>query len=144
MRQVETYGHIDQGILKIHKREQFNSAIKQLTDGRVRVKVEKVYRKRTNPMNAYYWGVVLYEFCQGFADVSGENIDSNTAHEFLKQRFNSMELISRDGEVINVGKTTSELTTTEFGEYIENCRRFISEFFNREVLSPNEQAELEF
>lgn len=143
MREVYTYGHIEDGQLKVHRRTDFLKAIGLLTPGRVMVVVKKNYRQRSLPENAYYWGVVINEFCEGYFDMTGEKIQSDQAHEILKQECNSKEVTNeKTGQVIKVPQTTAKMTTIEFEEYLESCRAFIFEWFNRRVPLPNEQSEL--
>lgn len=143
MREVYTYGHIEAGQLKVHRRTDFLKAISCLTPGRVMVIVKKIYRQRTLPENAYYWGVVINEFCEGYFDMTGEKITPEQAHEILKQECNSKEVTNeKTGQVIKVPQTTAKMTTIEFEEYLESCRAFIFEWFNRRVPLPNEQSEL--
>lgn len=144
-RKVQTYGTIKSGKLGISYRDQFITALSVFPDCRVRVTVEKIYRKRSLEQNAYYFGVVINEFCEGYTETTGEKITQMQAHEILKHKFNFKEFVNQQtGEVLNVPQTTSELTTTQFMEYIEECRRFIAEWFNRYVPAPGEQTEMEF
>lgn len=143
MKNVETYGHISQGKLHIHHRQKFIDSFQTWSDCRVIVRVEKIYKKRSTRENAYYWSCIINEFKKGYEDTTGETISAEQAHEILKTELNYKELINDlTGEVIKVGRDTKSLTTTEFEEYLEKCRRFILEWFNIIVPMPNEQGEL--
>lgn len=148
MRELDTYGSIQNGKLHISYKDKFLESLKLFTTKqdqvvRVIVTVKKLYRKRSNPQNAYYWGVVINEFCLGFNDTQGEDCEPEDAHYFLKQQFNYKEIYDKKtGEVLKIGKTTTNSTTIEFEEYLESCRRFIQEWFGRTVPLPNEQTEL--
>ena len=145
MRTTTTYGHIESGKLKIHYKEKFKESISQFSDGRVEVKVRRLYNKRSHPQNDYYWGCLIQEFIDGYKDTTGESITKNQAHEILKGQFNSKEIINqKSGEVIRVPQSTSNLTTTEFMDYIEECIRFIAEWFGRTVADPGEQTQLNY
>lgn len=112
-------------------------------DCKFRITVEKLYNKRSLEQNAFYHHVVLHEFSRGYYETSGERITRETAHEFLKGRFNTKEV--KMGETLLViPRSTTELTTTEFNEYIEKCRKFVAEFFGIEIPEPGSQSELEF
>ncbi|MCK9220237.1 MAG: hypothetical protein M0P47_09340 [Bacteroidales bacterium] len=143
MKEVQTYGHIQNGILKIHGRDKFNEALHFLTDGRVIVKVEKLYKKRSQEENKYYWGVVINEFCRGYKDMTSEDITPETAHELLKQKCNGKDVPHPEtGEILTVGRTTTELTTIQFIEYWDRCRDWIQDWFGIYVPAPNEQMEI--
>jgi hypothetical protein len=143
VREVYTYGRLTDGILTIHRRSEFNQALKALTDGRVILTVSKLYNKRSTVQNAYYWGVIVNEFREGYKEMTGEDITSDQAHELLKQKCNGKEIAHPStGEIITVGQTTTDLTTVEFMEYWARCRDFIMEWFGRYVGEPNEQLEI--
>jgi hypothetical protein len=142
-KKIDAYGNIKAGKLFISYRDRFDSALTCWPDCRVRVKVEKIYKKRSLPQNSFYWGVLLNEFCDGYLETTGEKVTPEQAHDFLKNRFNSKEVTNENtGEVIYIPQTTSELTTVNFMEYQENCIKFIAEFFGRAVPEPGEQKEI--
>ena len=47
MVKIETYGSIQEGVLKISYRSKFDEAVRMMPDCRVRVIVEKLYKKRS-------------------------------------------------------------------------------------------------
>jgi hypothetical protein len=143
MKKIEAYGSLKDGKLKISYRDRFNQAISTF-DGRVKVTVEKLYRKRSGEQNAYYWGVIVNEFTSGYYETTGETITKDEAHEILKLKCNPKELANKKtGETFNVGSTTSQLTTVGMMEYFARCREFINEWFGRNVPEPGEQTEME-
>ena len=143
MREVYTYGKIEKGVLKITRRAAFLEAIRSLPDGRVTVTIAKQYKRRSVPENAYYWGVVVNEFVQGWFDTNGEKVSIDRAHWLLKQECNSIEVINqKTGKIIKCPQDTHTMTTVEFEAYLTDCRRFIAEWFGREVPLPNEQLEI--
>lgn len=143
MREVYTYGRVMDGILTIHRRADFYEALKNLKDGRVILTVSKLYNKRSMVQNAYYWGVIVNEFREGYREMTGEDITAEEAHEVLKEKCNGKEIVNqKTGEVMSVGKTTTTMTTVEFMEYFSRCRGFILEWFGRIVPEPNEQLDI--
>lgn len=80
---------------------------------------------------------------QGLFDVQGEWLSVDDVHAFLKQNFNYKELVNkRTGEVVAVAKTTADLATIEFEEYLDRCRAFADEFLNIIIPMPNEQVKI--
>jgi hypothetical protein len=128
MRKFEIYGKVENGKL-LYNQFNVSKAIKDWKDTRVRLTIEKLFNKRTDPQNRYYWGVVIHYFCEGYFDITGERTTPEEAHEFLKTRFNYKEVAGSSGEIIQYPQTTTNKTTVEFIEYQDQCVKFISEFF---------------
>lgn len=157
MRKIETYGYLKQGEILLTKRNEFNEAVKNnfKENERFRCTIGKIYRKRSNNQNAYYWGVVIESYLQGLEETQGyplcfEFVDYRTgeikrlpmskkqqadfAHDTLKKLFNVDEN--------DIKRGTSENSTTQMEEYLQNCREYIREWFNIIVELPNEQAKM--
>ena len=120
----------------LNDKQGFFDSIRSMADGMYSMVIEKVYDIRSNPQNRYYWGVVIKAFVQGVYDTHGEKISIQEAHDSLKEMFNFKEIVSDHGEIRKLVKTTRKLNTSQFNEYIENCRRFIQEWFNIETPDP--------
>jgi hypothetical protein len=150
MREILSMGTVDDsGVLKISHRQKFDEGIKTMAGCRVMVNVRKLYNKRSINQNAYYWGVVVLIARQaineqwGFVDNEPGSVDSDQVHEILKTECNFKNIASREtGVILKVGMTTKELTTVEFEEYLERCRRWIQEYLVAYVPLPNEQLEI--
>ena len=111
----------------------------------VRVRVVVDGRKRSIVQNNYYYGVVVDLLRRCMQEEWGESLTKEEVHEILKTQCNWKECFSQlTGESIKVGKSTATLTTTEFEEYCERCRRFALEFFNLTIPLPNEQLDCGF
>lgn len=156
MRKIESYGHVKAGVLKISYRDKFIAALKQFEDCRVRIVVEKAYKKRstskiqdngtvTRGENGYYWGVIVSEYVRGVWEVQQRIITSRQAHDELKANCNCVEHYNeRTGEIMREIQSTAEHTTMEAEEYYSKCRAFILDWFGVDVPLPGEQGELEF
>lgn len=156
MKKVETYGSIKDGILKISYRDKFNECIKQMPDCRVKVVVEKLYKKRSTytyneetgkegrGQSGYYWFIIVTSFQQGWLDLTGEHIDKQQSHERLKFYCNYKEVANeKTGEILKLPQSTSSQSTIEAEEFYQRCRDWIYENMNIKVSLPNEQGELE-
>ena len=136
----------------------YGLAIKQnwVTGTRFRLTAERLYKKRSTSVyndetgeetlgqNGYYFGVIIYEFCEGYFETYGELCTKKKAHDILKQECNFVERINHTtGDICKEAQSTAALSTVEFEEYMERCRRWIKEWFGRDVLLPNQQAEME-
>lgn len=96
-----------------------------LPDGKYLVKVSSCKTRSTN-QNAYYWAVVVPLVYEGLRDLGYDLINHEQAHQVLKSLF-LKEIIQSPIEKIEVVKSTTELSTEQFSEYIERVARFCSE-----------------
>jgi hypothetical protein len=75
----------------------------------------------------------------GFYNNLGEHVGIQEAHEFLKGRFLFREVVNQElGEVIKLSKSTTELSTIEWEEYMDSIRAFSTEFLGIQIPLPNE------
>jgi len=126
------------GILTIHNRKLFNEQIRHFSNGRCLVTVQRVYKKRTNPQNAYYHAVVIPMVCDGLRQ-QGHDVNIEDTHEILKGMFNKKEFVNKHtGEVETFGGSTTKLSTIEMMEYIKKIQQFASEYLNIFIPDPNE------
>lgn len=143
MKKLETYGTIESGKLKIIHKDRFTEAIKTLKDGRYRLTLEKVYRKRSNPQNAFLWGVVNPLVLEGLK-VVGYDLDLDAVHDLLKFKFLKKDIVNEDGEVLETIGSTANLTTSEFMDYLVEVKKWSMEYLNVYIPEPNEQTEISF
>lgn len=105
---------------KIHlgeHRERFYEFLAPLEGKSVELSIERIRVKRTNHQNRYYWAVVL----KTFGDHLGYHPEE--LHEALKLRF-----LPRDPEsAIVVARSTTELNTKEFSEYVDRIIQLAAE-----------------
>lgn len=99
-------------------------------DTQVYVTVQKAgaNRARSDLQNNYYWGVVI-ELTRNFCGYSKEEM-----HDAFGMMFRKMEAV--DG--IPTIRSTTTMSTEEFSEYVENCRRFAAEELRVYIPDPNE------
>jgi hypothetical protein len=93
----------------------------------IEVLVRKPKRTRSGEQNAYYWGVVidLISADTGFSP--------DEAHDSLRVKF----LTDMTGDMPKV-KSTTELSTSEFMDYVAQIQRFAAEFLDLYIPDPNE------
>lgn len=143
MRKIETYGTIKGGVLKISYRDKFNSLVKQSDDCRVKLTIEKLYKKRSLNQNAYYHKIICQYFLDGVKQEWGEDHSHDWAHEELKKHCNySEKTIKNTGELVKVSQSTKTLTTVEFMEYQDRCIKLIGEWFGITVPEPGQQENI--
>ena len=134
-----------QGSLRIKNRHLFDEEVRSMSrekDYEVTVEVKPRKRYRSTIQNAYYWGIVVAMISERLREL-GHDVDRDLTHEFLKGRFLFTELLDPStGEVMRIPKKTSELTTSEFMDYLEYVKQFAAETLDIYVPDPNEQLEL--
>lgn len=81
-------------------------------------------RRRTNPQNNRYWGMIIPAIC----DVTGMIPDD--VHEEMKLMFNGQDSRFKKGE--KIGGTTTTLTTKQFINYCEQVEFWATAFLGVE------------
>jgi len=134
------FGSVKEGKLKIRARPAFDKYIKSMDGKELEITVQKKRNKRTNHQNRYYWSGVLQCAKQGFFD-AGHSLTKEEIHEEFKRRFlEGKEIINKDtGEAIRIPGTTTDLTRSDFSDYIAEIKGFCMEWLNCSIPDPDEQ-----
>jgi len=126
---------------KITNPEMVRKRFGELKDGVYQVTI-KIRRQRSIAQNAYYWGVVCDMVKDGLKDAGFEGIfTAEDAHEVMKSMFLKRSVYNQDtGEVLaKFGRSTANLSTIEFIEYIERIIQWAAEYLGINVPYPNEE-----
>lgn len=136
------YGTMQSGRLKA---DAFLQALRGF-NGPVRLTVEKDSGKRSSQANRYYWGVVVELISRGLKEVGWEPAacTPKAVHLDLRRRFLTEEKHVKDGLFMEHVKSTTELDSEAFGEYLEHCIRFAAEWLGVAIPPPGEQQEMEY
>jgi hypothetical protein len=122
-------------------------AIKSFNNSEVVVTFEKPKKKRSNNQNQFYWGVCIPLIQSGLKDATGEfRTAENIHYKILLPLFApTNEIVNTEtGECISEKLSSSEMTTTQFCEYILEIQKWASEFLSIDIPSPNENLEIFF
>jgi len=126
-------------------RELLSDVIKSLEGKDIIITIEKRRKKRSNPQNSYYFGVVIPLMKHGFYNSLGEHVGTDEIHTFLKNRFLFKEIVNENNaEIIKMPQSTTELTTIQFEEYLDKIREFGLEFLNITIPLPNQELTIDF
>lgn len=111
--------------------------LKRMFSGRsVEIIIREKKKHRSAQQNRYYWLIVSM-----LSDHTG--FTREELHAILKKRFLSTEKVFEDtGAVYEYIRSTTELSTVEYEEYLESVRRFAAEDFDMVIPLPNEQIEI--
>ena len=128
-------------------REQIKQAIASFEGKEIIITIDKAKKTRSNKQNSYYWGVCIPLIQSGLKDATGEFRSSENIHyNILLPLFSpSVEIINIDtGQVLTERISSSEMTTTQFMEYVMEIQKWSSEFLNIDIPDPNEEILLDF
>ena len=108
-------------------------------EGSHRVSICKYRPRRSDRQNRYYWPCFVKPFSDWLTESQGEPVTPEQAHECLKRTFlNKLLIHPRTGEVIGeTTRSTTELTTVEFNEYLDNVAKLLAELCDYPVAEPD-------
>lgn len=101
-------------------------------------------RKRSLPQNSYYW-MILTEYIQpGLYEAGWREIKTKEdAHDFVRGLFLKSKSVNEiSGETVERIKSTTELTTSQFSEYLDEIAQWAAEYLSIQIPSPNQQLEV--
>jgi len=146
MKELTYIGHVTEtGDIKLPKR--IRKEVGQWLRGKA---IEVIFRKqkrfRSSEQNRYYWGVVLPYALQGFID-AGNMLqypqDLETIHAFFKARFiKGRTIVDANGEEHVLPPTTTDMSNSEFMDYMAQVSQFYAEYHNTANPEPGEQKEI--
>lgn len=114
------------------QRDKINSFFKIHEGKNVQMTLRKEGKPRSLSQNRYYHGVLV----KMISEETGH--DTEEIHEILKSKFLPHQFVKFGSEDIEVVKSTTRLSTEEFGDYIERIRAFAAMELNLSIPSPGE------
>ena len=143
MTTLTAIGNIKDGKLILSNRKRFDADLSGFADCVVELTIKKKNR-RSNQQSRYYFGVVVKEIQIRLKQL-GNDFDTETIHNFLKDKFNKKELLGEGGEVIDYfGATTTGMNKTEFSEFVDKIRAWSLDFLSIDIPEPNAKLEMQF
>ena len=135
------FASIQSGKLTIQNKKRFLQDVSTLKDGSYELNLRKRNR-RSIQQNRYYWGVIIFEITHRFNEL-GNDFTPDMTHDFLKDKFNFVEVVGVGGEFIGkVGGTTTDLNKDEFGVYLDKIIKWSAEFLEINIPAAGDQTEL--
>lgn len=144
MKQLLFISNVKDGTLQMNVRRQIAEKLPYFNDKRVKITIEKLHGKRSNPQNAFLH-LILTIFSNELIDLTGdERLDMETVKSMCKIKYLSESLIDEEtGEVkATYVRKTSQLNKEEMGEFIENVKRYAMDMFGIYLPDVNEQLNL--
>lgn len=108
--------------------------------GKHRVEIVRYRKRRSDLQNRLYWVAVVEPFAD-FLRQQDLDYRPEQAHEILKFKFLKTVCVNpKTGELIaERTRSTTELNTAEFVEYIEKCVAWLADMFDIVVKLPGEE-----
>jgi hypothetical protein len=145
MERLELNGNIDEkGVLHVHNRMRLQEWARQYPGKNILIKFERKGSKRSNPQNNYYWGIVIKEITLRLRDLGHTWMNDEDTHQLMKLKFNFERIVSEHGEVLELPKSTTGLTKTQFCEYVEKIRMWAADFLSIDIPDPRKILTIEF
>jgi hypothetical protein len=137
--------YVKGGSLFVKNRELYLQEISGLQSDKEYTMVIRVKRKpRSNGQNRFYWGIVVPQVLRGLKEAGFNVFSKDDAHDIIKFKFLKVNLENDSGEFVESFKSTKEMSTSEFKEFIEHLQIWASEYLNQYIPSPNEKLDIEF
>lgn len=141
MKQLLFISNVNDGSLQMNVRKQIAEKLPYFNDKRVKITIEKLHGKRSNPQNNYLH-LILTIFSNELIDLTGDkDLDLEKVKGMCKLKFLSKDIINQEtGEIQGTYvRKTSELNKEEFGEFIEDVKRYAMDMFGIYLRDANEQ-----
>lgn len=133
------------GKYRIVNRKLFVQCLASFRGKPLTLTVERKKKKRSSPQNRFFHGPVLDILQMGLIDAGyNEARSKEWVKDLVKYKFLRSEAVSETtGEVIEVIRGTSDLTTSEFMDLMADVTQWAAEYLGIEIPDPG-QVELTF
>jgi hypothetical protein len=138
------FGKVENGILKLTNKSGFSNDLKDYEGKEVRLTVERK-SKRSNPQNDYFHGCVIPIVRAHLLDLGWKEAKSTEwVKDYIKFHCLIKEFTNEDtGEVMKSLGKTSDLTTSEFKEFIEDVQQWAATELDLVIPDPGEILSLD-
>ena len=129
----------------VRNKQMILNAFNEFEGSEVLITISKAKKHRSNNQNAFYWGILIPIVQQGLKDATGEYRSAEMIHYniLLKMFAPENEIVNTEtGECITEKITSSQMTTTQFCEYVMEIQKWGAEFLGIDIPSPNENLTL--
>lgn len=143
---LEIKTNVVNGNLK-RNREQIKRAIESFEGKEITITFAKAKKYRSNNQNSYYWGVCIPLVQSGLKEATGEYFGTNNIHYdiLLKMFAPELEIVNKStGQIMTRQISSSDMTTTQFLEFIMEVQKWASEFLGINIPDPNEEILINF
>lgn len=143
MKNFELKGKLcDNGSIVLDNWNDIKEALNKLINADLSVKISKNIKHRSVQQNRYYWGVVIPTIIAGIKEQEGIRYSPEEIHLIICKLILKIQykVIEYEGETIITlnNKRTSEMTTEEFVEFINDIQQHFAE---RDIIIPDPKNE---
>ena len=144
MQKITITTNVNGGNLK-RDRNLIIDAIKSFEGCDVLITLEKPKKKRSNPQNAFYYGVII-PIVQNCLRDAGYLMTNEATHDLIKLKFLKETILTNEetGEIVERVKSTTELSTSQFMDFVAEIRAFTNEYFGVDIPEPSQEMTLDF
>lgn len=146
MNKISIISTVENGNLK-RNRKLIKDAISSFEGREIEITLQRKRKTRSNPQNNFLWGAVLPLVQHGLAESCGEIRDAQSIYRnILLPLFAPVrEVINTEtGEVLSERITSSEMSTTEFCQFIMEIQKWSAEFLGVVIPDPGQSTEIQF
>lgn len=142
MNKTEIYCNVENGRI-ISNRKLLADTVATFS-GRVSITIQKAKKTRSNQQNRYLHAAFTILSKELINYTGDERYTPKVVKDIVKCKFLTVDMINENsGEVIGIRiKSTTQLSTLEMNEFIDNMIRWAAEQFNINIPYPNENLEL--
>ena len=139
MKSIKIISNVLNGNL-VKNRAKVKQAVSNFEGKDIEVIIRKATKRRSNPQNAYYFGVIIPLTIQAIELEWGEVWNTDKTHNMFKSLFLFEEKVNKEtSEVIKIPTSSTENTTAKQETFHNQCREFLKEWFNVKTPLPNEE-----
>jgi len=120
----------------------FKGALREYEGKEVEIIIRPKINRRSNRQNAYYWASVL-PLIQRTLKENGMNFPESMLHDEMRRRFLLRVEVGDDGLEMERVRSTTELTTTEWEDFMYQVREWARETLDLYIPHPNEDLTIE-
>lgn len=144
MQKITIRSNVNCGNLK-RNRNLIIDAIQSFEGKDVLITFEKPKKKRSNPQNAFYYGVIIPIVKNCLRD-AGYIMTNEATHDLIKLKFLKEVILTNEdtGEIVERVKSTTELSTSQFMDFVAEISIFTNEYFGVIIPQPNDDLTLKF
>jgi hypothetical protein len=137
---VTAYAYRKDGELILRNRANVLKEISIFQNSEIEITFQKKRSYRSIQSNRFYWGVCVTMIQERFKELGHESVTKELTHEYLKGRFLFKEVVNEvTGEVLKLPLSTTELTKSDFSEYLEQVIKFAAESLDVQIPNAGEQ-----
>jgi hypothetical protein len=135
---IEIITKVENGNLN-RNRNLIKKAIESFEGKEIVLKIERVKKQRTEDQNSFYWGVIVQLTKQAILEYWGEVWSKEQIHTYYLINLPTYREVvnKKTGEVKEVLKSSSQMTTIEMSNWWERIGKYMAENFDTVLPEPN-------